>query len=584
MPCCDRRGAKAHQHFQPITRQLPAGKKEVKNVSAANSSTAFLELRKPAAKKEADEEGEEMVESSVSSVCQIRRSQGGNESLVCTPLSYEFFGAWEYLDVDGDGLWTLEEARVDEANLGCRLGLPVEEVFRSTCRGVQRDNDDTSQTPPYNVHHIPTSVSERRAVPKAFFDWWKGLSVICVVHDVSRCGELITRGVFDGAIGADDRYTKGGIQDLDTALDYCQRLLRPGGICEKTLPGAYMMYRSRVSEKCGAATFSTGERYTNPYDDRDVMQTIQVSYATFSQYHTAAEPQFKFFLGLILFLWYVNLVGELKTCIELADFIMSFPTNRSNPLVTEGFRRSVRSMSGSFPSLTRLGDFQERRMCEGVPKTKHEFIGHFGEREGLEEWDAADMIQTISFKPVTSEKHNVITDISRPHQLTCAVMLFVRLFILFYMFHVGSNFLITNHKYDDLLLNAVALAFIFELPEFLYSFLVSDELKGALEGSKTAYYPSKLPTSRSYWALAFSKALWGMIIIPIVVYAVVTFNDRVTTMPSLRALQCTCFQEGEECEVASRFTRTWWNGYWKELSQIFATDAAAHGVGTGHNF
>jgi hypothetical protein len=499
-------------------------------------------------------------------------------------LSYEFFGSWEYLDVDGDGLWTLEEARVDEANLGCRLGLPVEEVFRSTCRGVQRDNEDTSQTPPYIVHHIPTSVSERRAVPRAFFDWWKGLSVICVVHDVSRCGELITRGVFDGAIGADDRFTKGGIQDLDTALDYCQRLLRPGGICEKTLPGAYMMYRSRVSEKCGTATYTTGERYTNPYDDRDVMQTIQVSYSTFSQYHTAAEPEFKFFLGLILFLWYVNLLGELKSCIELADFIMSFPMNRSFPLVTEGFRRSLRRVSSRFPSLTRFTDIEERRLCEGVPKTKHEFIGHFGEREGSEQWEAAEIIQTISFKPSASIKHNVITDISRPHQITCIGMLFVRLFILVYMFHVGSNFLITNHKYDDLLLNAVALAFIFELPEFLYSFLVSDELKAALEGARTSYYPTKLPTSKSYWSLAFSKALWGMIIIPIVVFFVVTFNDRVTTMPSLRALQCTCFQEGDECEVASRFTRTWWNEYWKELSQIFATDASIHGVSTSHEF
>jgi hypothetical protein len=378
------------------------------------------------------------------------------------------------------------------------------------------------------------------------------------------------------------------VKDLDTALDYCQRLLRPGGICEKTLPGAYMMYRSRVTEKCGVAAFSTGERYTNPYDDRDVMQTIQVTYSLYSQYHTASQPQFKFFLGLILFLWYVNLVGELKAIIDLADFILSFPVSRTNQLLTEGMKKRVSKKWHSFKSFSTLEE--KRHLEDGVPRSKSEFITLYGEQQGLEEWERAGVLQDeyldelsalASPVPLKSpEGHNVVADISRPHQVTCWIMLCTRVFILVYMFHVGSNFLITNHQYDDLLLNAVALAFIFELPEFLYSFLVSDELKTTLEGAKTEPYSTKLPTSESYWSLAFSKSLWGIVIIPAVVFAVVVFNDRVTTMPSLRALQCTCFQQGDHCEVASRFTRTWWNTYWQELSEIFATDASIHGVST----
>merc|ERR1719359_2286352 len=269
------------------------------------NNVSFLASWKPSAKSSNDGE-QDVAAPTTKSLC---AKVGKEKTLHCTPPSYAFVDVWDDLDRDGDGLWTLEEARADEANLGCRLGLPVEEVFRSTCRGVQRDNEDTSENPPYNVHLVPLSVSERRAVPKAYFDWWRGLAVICVAHDVARCGELVSKGLFDGAIAAGHRLTKGGVQDLDSALDYCQRLLRPGGMCEKTLPGAYMMYRSRVAEKCGPPTFSTGTRYINPFNDRDVMSTIQVQYSLVEQYSTASSGRFCFFQGLILFLWFVYLVG-----------------------------------------------------------------------------------------------------------------------------------------------------------------------------------------------------------------------------------------------------------------------------------
>merc|ERR1719409_1756227 len=147
-------------------------------------------------------------------------------------------------------------------------------------------------------------------------------------------------------------------------------------------------------------------------------------------------------------------------------------------------------------------------------------------------------------------------------------MFAVRVYLLVYMWHVGSMFLLTNHKYDDLLLNAVALAFIFELPEFLYTFLVSDEMKSDLEEAHTIDYATALPV-RGCATLFLSKSLWGIVIIPIVVLVVVVYNYQVTTMPSLRALQCTCFQSGSHCDVASTFDRQWWDSYWKEISKMF---------------
>jgi hypothetical protein len=528
MRCCNRKGAKPHRPIAPLgINESEIEANDSKAEAPPGLQSNFLSSRKrstimPAAK---EQHGEEQVEEAevTSSLCRLEGAYP-NQTLTCTPPSFEFLGAWDYLDANGDGMWTLEEARADEANLGCHLGLPVEEVFRSTCRGVHRDSEDTSEHSQYS-HIVPSSVQERRAVPKAYFDWWKGLSVICVAHDVSRCGELVARGIFDGAIRSDQRFEKGGVHDLDSALDYCQRLLRPGGICEKTLPGAYMMYRSRVSAKCGKATFSKGPQYTNPFQAKDVLQTVQVGYTQVEQYRTASQFRFKFFLGLILFLWYVNLLGELKSIVDLLDFTFSFPIINQLPLFTTEVRRALSHY------------------------TSYEF-------EDIDK----------NLDPSGTE----ITEISRAHQLTCMIMLLTRVFILIYMFHVGSNFLITNHKYDDLLLNAVALAFIFELPEFLYSFLVSDELKAELESVCTAEYESKiLPPPHSLNAIFFTKSLWGIIICPIVVLSVIAYNDEVTTLPSFRALQCACFQEGDLCAVSQQFSRDWWNNYWQNINAAF---------------
>jgi len=540
--CCDRSGARPHTPNQPMRKNLTEA--DVQKMPGG-SNVSFLSLRKPAAKKKKSENDDAPSGAGSNSICQ---KVGKNKTLHCTPLSYGFIDVWSDLDRDGDGKWTLEEARADEANLGCRLGLPVEEVFRSTCRGVQRDNEDTSENPPYNVHLVPLSVSERRAVPKDYFDWWRGLAVICVAHDVSRCGELVSKGMFDGAIAAGHRLTKGGVQDLDSALDYCQRLLRPGGMCEKTLPGAYMMYRSRVTEKCGPATYSTGGRYTNPLDDRDVMSTISVKYSMVDQYTTASSAQFCFFQGLILFLWFVNLVGELKAIIQLGDFIYSFEHDEKLPLLTPGMRRHLRY-----------------------------FHRHISRQMSTRNLTQEDSIRSIDDEPdsdpdtcgdVDEKGNHIVSKISRAHKFMITMMLGVRFFLLIYMFHVGSMFLLTNHKYDDLLLNAVALAFIFELPEFLYTFLVSDEMKSDLEEAHTIDYATALPV-RGCATLFLSKSLWGIVIIPIVVLVVVVYNYQVTTMPSLRALQCTCFQSGSSCDVASRFSREWWNLYWKDVARMF---------------
>jgi hypothetical protein len=528
LPCCDRRGARPHRIMEPMRNDsVVIG--EALQAYQINDMTSFLAVRKPAAKKKKAEEGSGDAARSSPSLCRFE-GEAQNHTLVCSPPSYAFLNAWGDLDEDGDGMWTLEEARADEANLGCSLGLSVEEVFRSTVRGVQQDNDDTSANQPYHAHEIPLSIQERQAVPKDYFEWWKGLATLCVVHDEHRCGELVSRGIFDGAIAVPDHFAMGGVQDLDTALDYCQRLLRAGGVCEKTLPGAYMLHRSRVAEKCGVPDYTTGPYYVNPFDHYDVMQTVKIAYKLVDQYHVATTREFKLFMGLILFVWYAHVAEELKSVIELIDFLCSIPVSKNLGLLSPGMRDSL-SRSRIF--------------------------------SGLSNWDVIDEDET------RDNSLNAIDDIAWPHKVMSMIMVLLRLFVLAYMFHVGSNFIITNHKYDDLLFNAVALAFIFELPRSLYMFLVSDKMQKDLEGMRTADYDSMLPPKTSIWNLFFKKSVWGLVIIPLMVIAVVIFNDNVTTAPSLEALTCACYQQGDRCNVAPSFNREWWNQHWQDMTILF---------------
>merc|ERR1719353_1692085 len=288
------------------------------------------------------------------------------------------------------------------------------------------------------------------------------------------------------------------------------------------------------------------------------MSTIAVKYATVDEYTTASSFQFCFFQSLILFLYFVNLLGELKAIIHLGDFIVSFETDERLPLLTPRMRRMLKPW--------------QRTASRHISTLSHSLSSaSFGSNPPDSTPDEADdASDEEEEKMAEADKlgNHVITKISRAHKIMVTLMLLTRFVLLVYMFHVGSMFLLTNHKYDDLLLNAVALAFIFELPEFLYTFLVSDEMKNDLEGSHTADYVTALP-ARGCSTVFFSKSLWGIVIIPVVVLTVVVYNYQVTTEPSLQALQCTCFQSGSTCDVASRFTRDWWNIYWKDIKHMF---------------
>jgi len=159
----------------------------------------------------------------------------------------------------------------------------------------------------------------------------------------------------------------------------------------------------------------------------------------------------------------------------------------------------------------------------------------------------------------------VITGITKAHRWLCYTMVAVRALLLFYMAIAGVAFLITTYVYTDLLMNAVALAFVFELPEFLFVVLVGKQQQQECKAVVPLEHRTSLPDDQGVRGMLKSNNFWGLVLIPFMIFAIVYWNQVVNNDPILEALDCACLGEGPRCTVSGKFGQEWWDSYWLNL-------------------
>jgi len=552
------------------------------------NATELTQVRKPKPKGK-QESG---THSRSISLCQVDL----NHKLDCTPPTYVYTDAWKDLDADGDGTWSRTEAQADENNLGCKLGVPSEKVFLSLTNGLRRYMEDISRQP------VPASIEDRVAVPHADFELWAGIATICSAVNHNRCSEMIRMGVFDGALQAGN-VGKKGFRNLEDALDYCQKLLVPGGICEKAMPVTYIMYRQEVADKCGKAAFAQGQVYANPYDPTDVIHLVSLRYPEVEKYTMAESLTFQFFLCLILLVWYINLLGELNAIVHMTDFCYNFPgAEGGDPLLLrlaalkardryDTLRRSFNSRSSN------LGEGQDGSPAkdaeaqngspakdveglDGSPATDAEVAEVAEPAKESPRWHSPRATPRSRQSPRATprsirgsqvgEDKVVLRDISLIHRCMCFIVLFVRAWLLIYMAQVGTVFTLSTYSYPDLLMNAVALAFVFELPEFIYALLVRYEDKMDVESAGELLFESSLPRvgRHGVWGTIFSVYFMGLVVFPIVAILTVHCHTDFHVQPIYEALNCACLQVGDRCVASERLSRRWFNEHWARLESL----------------
>lgn len=457
------------------------------------------------------------------------------DKLMCEQPSSRYTEAWDKLDLDGDGTWTMEEAKHDLNNLGCQFGVSAEEVFRSVCRGVAGDPVMDNDVDGGEGANVTKGALKRSGVSKRDFMDWSALSVICSSNDASRCGQLLATGVFDGALKKEGHADK--VKNLDSAMEYCQSMLRTNGKCDKMLPVTYTMFRHRALAKCGAEAYMTGPRYVNPHNQHDVMRTASVSYEQTSKYEQANSWPHIVFLCLILMIWYLRLLGEVSYLFQLVDFTWNIPVAMDvDPLRIHAIWTELQASLSAF----RLPEFSQNVL------------------QPLHATEDSDKLESDS---VTAEGEVCFSDVSIPHKITCVALVLVRLFITVWLFFAGTVFCTSTFSYADLLVDAISLAFVFELPAFFYMFLIPDSMKKVLEiGLK----PVSFTTWKHHWLFEaiFSQSLAGLTLVPLLVLLVVSHHQYFTVTPALESLNCLCFQTGPRCTAAVQMSRQWWDVYW----------------------
>jgi len=438
-------------------------------------------------------------------LCQ--RIGDGNGTFTCMPHSVLFVYEWKNLDVDGNGIWTFEEAHHDINKVKARLHVSPETIFNNILNGLHMTSryfDDMSSG--NHSFYLTADVREGRAIPKAYFEYWTGDAMTCSLFDSSSCEAAARDGVFKEALHP-GRISAGakGIKDLDSAIEYCYRMLQPGGGCETLLPTDFKRNREQRWGRCGARSLVEGGKYINPYNLDQSVHVLSATYASVNAYERATSRLFLFFLSLIIMLWLLSLVDEVRELIKFGEFLVSFP--------------------GISPG------------SKGGSVTQPE-----------------DENSEVVFS---------IEGLSKRHRAVLVVVFIARCFVCIVLANFGTRFLLVETDYLNLVMNSLALTFILTIDSMLYG-LVEKHVTAEMNCAKDIEFVSHLP-SEGVRGYVLKKECWGLFLVPVLSICIVwTFNQR-QKEPVLTALRCACLQEGQKCLDSMQYQTGWWASYWGKV-------------------
>lgn len=469
-----------------------------KSVEAASKSQDRLHVSflPPYEKAELDETKD------ITPLCS--RIGDGNGTIQCTPHSVMFVYQFEKLDTDGNGIWTHDEAKADGNHLKEKLHVSPETIFNNVLNGLHmtasywKDYGGDNRT-----FYLSSDVRAGRAIPKAYFNYWKGDAMMCSLFDPNSCEAAANDGIFKEALHP-GRVSAGskGIVDLDSAIQYCYRMLQPGGGCETLLPTDFKRNRFQRWGRCGMRSLIEGGKYTNPYNADQNVHVLRTSYTAVSAYERATSRLFLFFLSLVITLWLLSLIDEVRELIKFGEFLIVFPG------ITDGRGGSV--------------------------KPGNEDLG-------------TDTVYSI-------------TGLSRRHRAVLVVVYLLRVMVCVVLSQFGTRFLLVETDFLNLVMNSLALTFILTIDAMLYE-LVESNVTTELMCAKDLEFETHLPTEGCKGYM-LKKECWGLFLVPVLSVCIVGIYTYRNKVPVLDALRCACLQEGQKCLDSMQYQAGWWANYW----------------------
>lgn len=415
------------------------------------------------------------------------RLEGTN--VTCAPPSVQLMSRWHELDLNGDGVWTREEVLFARDDLKCKYVVDPVEVFDVVVKTVLNRE---------GIIWIHPDLREGKAIPEAYFTYAKGDVIMCGYRNHDMCGNLFERGVFDAALEFNTVPRVGNT--IDSARKYCYDLLKPGGFCDVTLPSTYSVWKIESVQECKKSKFYKFV-YEHP-GSGNAKALLKVDYGARDDLEGTMTPLFRIFLFIVLSLWVMAMVYEVKQIVLVATWIAKFPSTTDLPAGKEAV-------------------------------TEHE-------EEGTYEIHAINPF----------------------HRRTVTVITVIRFIMLLILLMVGLCLLLKSQSYTDLIMDAVSLVFIVEIAQILYLQVLRPAVREQVENLK----PMKIEPSGMEWLNsrpALTDLIW-LVIVFIVVSIIMTCHYIILVNPLFEALECTCIGEGTRCRETNLFNEGFWHHYWKE--------------------
>lgn len=426
------------------------------------------------------------------SLCRLEDS-----NVTCAPPSVQLMSRWHELDLNGDGVWTREEVLFARDDLKCKYVVDPVEVFDVVVKTVLNRE---------GIIWVHPDLREGKAIPEAYFTYAKGDIIMCGYRNQDMCGNLFERGVFDAALEFNTVPRVGNT--IDSARKYCYDLLKPGGFCDITLPSTYSVWKIESVQECKKSKFFKFT-YEHP-GNGNAKALLKVDYGARDDTEGTMKPLFRLFLFIILSLWVMAMVYELKQIVLISTWVAKFPSTTD------------------------------------LPRDEDAVVYH----------DEDETYEIRAIHPY--------------HRRTVMIITFIRFVMLIILLVVGLCLLLKSQSYTDLIMDAVSLVFIVEIAQILYLQVLRPSVREQVENLK----PMKIDPSGMEWLNsrpALIDLIWLMLVFVSVVI-IMTCHYTVLVSPLFEALECTCIGEGARCRERNLFNEGFWHQYWKEdTPAVFAT-------------
>jgi hypothetical protein len=455
-----------------------------------------------------------------------------NGTFTCAPPSVQLAGRWDLLDLNSDGVWTREEVIMARKELQCTFAVDPLEVFNVFVSFLKKRAD---------VIWLHPLVQSGEALHKAYFDFAKGDIIMCNYRNEEMCPNLLKRGFFDGPLkdGNSPRVGK----TIDSALNYCYKLLKTGGLCERSLPSAYSVWRKSSEKQCLDPVYHKFD-YTHPGTGM-AKSLLEVDYMAVTDYEKGRRSHlFIVYKSIIIMTFVLCVVVELNDILVAFTWVLAFPSEHD---VDNAVSITARSQQTESP--TARSEISTGRSFRTAPDSQLTYRSHDPD-------------------PHKYEIHGISTE----HRITVGCLTLIRLVLAVLLLWVGTVFLLQDTDYINLLLNGVGLVFIIEIANSLYVQLLSADLREKFENTE----PLSVSMASVWKGLWIRKAAlrdlcrlaFGIVLLCVCMY----LHYIHIAKPLSTALECTCLNQGEQCFEAKEYNKDFWKTYWEyDVPQVFAS-------------